>query len=749
MQLLYSRATPCPEFLSVSLILKTEVSKDSLSLPLREPFLLPSLGCTMPQTTSVQAVEELQHYLLSVLKSTKSTKEKSASKFSLSLLQEDERMLGDMQVFRPCKGQGLAMHYMLLRERPAMAPWLQLLVKSSKSSDANTAGSTVTPMTIADSDVAGVILCVAMTGLPSTCVQSPLHRSLHQRMTDCLDIFKRVGADDVTASSSLLATLLLTEDETRVSNPMAAAADGHLFGMEMDEATRTGLLGGGKKKSQESGMDAELENPLAVSSADEARLMVERLAVLAIAEHDTAFRKFEGKVNEKSTSRSRRRKAGKDADLDGFDFRGEKKSSRETTAVVAVSDAASVSSSASKLQLKQPKNDTARIAKSTRQTSVPALMASNKDTGGRARHSNAPSRARTISGSRRQASDNSSWSMDGSANTFGSQMGSTSESNFDPFSTHSAATTESATSSRKMGNDFDSMTGGMSMDSGFGGSFGEDTMGRGHRHASSNGRALPSTAEVPKVLVNVALNEDLTCFYKLSKMSSCSVEGVVQVQVKTNNNGGTVPFALALRDPSGHIQAVQENKKVAEVASNIDKQDRSYNFSVSVPSSENFFPVMRYKCGNDLRPVPIRVQTRVRMEDVHWRVALQISSNPHNEDNLTDLTIVMGVPSAVRGDSLTTSPAGGVWNESKRSVIWCVSELGGGEKFQLQARFEVDPGAASDGEDPKFPVLVRCQCMYAQLSDVQVEVNDMPDVAPADLKMKLTRRFRLSHRERP
>lgn len=148
------------------------------------------------------------------------------------------------------------------------------------------------------------------------------------------------------------------------------------------------------------------------------------------------------------------------------------------------------------------------------------------------------------------------------------------------------------------------------------------------------------------------------------------------------------------------------------------------------------------------------MQTRVRLEGSHWRVALQISSNPHNEDNLTDLTIIMGVPTAVRGESLTTSPPGGVWNESKRSVIWCVSELGGGEKFQLQARFErsdphVTPNEDSEDDKPKFPVLVRCQCMYAQLSDVEVDVRDIPQVIRADVKMKLARRFRLSHRERP
>jgi hypothetical protein len=39
--------------------------------------------------------------------------------------------------------------------------------------------------------------------------------------------------------------------------------------------------------------------------------------------------------------------------------------------------------------------------------------------------------------------------------------------------------------------------------------------------------------------------------------------------------------------------------------------------------------------------------------------------------------------------------------------------------------------------------------MYAQLSDIEVDVRDIPQVMDADVKMKLARRFRLSHRERP
>lgn len=219
---------------------------------------------------------------------------------------------------------------------------------------------------------------------------------------------------------------------------------------------------------------------------------------------------------------------------------------------------------------------------------------------------------------------------------------------------------------------------------------------------------------------------------------------------------------------------IQENRRYAddmtEALSEYNEEDTGvdYKFTISVPRADNYFPVMRYKCSNELRPVPIvsscqfdtilnklyvltfanhtqRVQTRVRLSGGYCRVALQISSNPANEDDLTDLTIIMGVPIEVRGETLTTSPPGGVWNAAKRSVIWCVAELGDGEKFQLQAQFEMED---VDQEKPKFPVLVRCQCMYAQLSDIELEVADIPEVFPAEVTMRLARRFRLSHRER-
>lgn len=123
--------------------------------------------------------------------------------------------------------------------------------------------------------------------------------------------------------------------------------------------------------------------------------------------------------------------------------------------------------------------------------------------------------------------------------------------------------------------------------------------------------------------VSVALNEDLTCSYRDSKISSCSVDGMIQVQIKNVEGLSDAmapddeppPFALYLRDPSRHIRSIQENKKYAggygaAVASitgeNVaDGSEHERKYVVTLPKTSSYFPVMRYKCSNDLRPVPI------------------------------------------------------------------------------------------------------------------------------------------------
>jgi len=121
-------------------------------------------------------------------------------------------------------------------------------------------------------------------------------------------------------------------------------------------------------------------------------------------------------------------------------------------------------------------------------------------------------------------------------------------------------------------------------------------------------------------------------------------------------------------------------------------------------------------------------------------------SNPSNGGDLIELTILMGVPSTVYGGTLSTQPPGGVWNKEKRSVIWCVTELGPGQKFQLQAQFDLVEELIDHKELPQFPVLIRCQSMFTQLSNVEVDVIQFGNTA--EVSMNLARRFRLSHKEK-
>ena len=111
----------------------------------------------------------------------------------------------------------------------------------------------------------------------------------------------------------------------------------------------------------------------------------------------------------------------------------------------------------------------------------------------------------------------------------------------------------------------------------------------------------------------------------------------------------------------------------------------------------------------------------------------------------------MSVPDGVRGETLQCNPPGGVWNETKRVVLWCVSELGGGEKFQLQSIFEIDDSLLNNekemAEELEFPVLARCQCTDALLTDVSFDVRDISDSFPAELSHTVARRFRVSHKE--
>lgn len=113
--------------------------------------------------------------------------------------------------------------------------------------------------------------------------------------------------------------------------------------------------------------------------------------------------------------------------------------------------------------------------------------------------------------------------------------------------------------------------------------------------------------------VSLALNEDLTCEYKQSKLSTLTVEGTIQVRMSTSYVGGppqevpsAIPFVLFFKDHSGHVRTLQENKKFVENRSHESEiAKREFTYTIRIPREEEYFPVVRYKCDTSLRPVPI------------------------------------------------------------------------------------------------------------------------------------------------
>lgn len=240
----------------------------------------------------------------------------------------------------------------------------------------------------------------------------------------------------------------------------------------------------------------------------------------------------------------------RDADLDGFDFRGG--GATKGKPVVGNASAAGAVGAPSKL-LKQSKNDTiSRLPSSStpgKGSSVPALMASIRDSGKKSRRSSVDNRTQGRRGNRRmpqqaaaqriggtdwsfnQLSNGDHTSRQGGANSNG--MG----ASFDPFAMNpsnsmgdaTASTTSETTPSRSTGFGSYEEEHEYALDSKFrGGSFGDsNSAGKPSSRSlfSSSGEDGPA-----RMQVNVALNEDLTCHYKLSQMSSCSVDGVIQVR---------------------------------------------------------------------------------------------------------------------------------------------------------------------------------------------------------------------------
>ena len=551
------------------------------------PILLSAPLASISQSQALEALKELHFHLNSTIKAATEVSADPSDQIAMTFFKEDARQMEDVQLFSPLSSAGIGLYYRLVRtdNKAVVNKLANMILMATKS---NSEASTLNSL----EGIWGFLLCVGITGLPLVTMPSDLFYHLSERVNDCKEILTRRGDLDGNSVKTLLATLLLYEDDARMTNSRIEAI--RLSAVpEPDESTQQkkggGLispLGVRTKRSSNRAMDDDDHGRrdgdtvlnIEIRGAEETRLISERLKVLSVAELETKLQKysqsaFERKSNldltggtAKGRFSSRKRSSGRDADFDNFDYKGP---SRDPAGGggggIGGSSSHHHKLQSSSFHSTQSGHSKGIAAIGAPRQAVQALRQPAKDTKLKAAPMlSAPRDSGT--GRRRGATSSNPGSFvetdDNTTATGGS---------FDPFGQQQKFTSVGSSSSGRQ--NFEDEDGTVS---------------------SQN-----------KLQVNVALNEDLSCSYRASQLSSCSVEGVVQVQVRANAQ--TAPFYLFLRDPSEQVDTFQENRKFADDVSDaiLEEDDADRKYTISVPNGDSYFPVVRYKCVDDLRPVPI------------------------------------------------------------------------------------------------------------------------------------------------
>jgi hypothetical protein len=119
----------------------------------------------------------------------------------------------------------------------------------------------------------------------------------------------------------------------------------------------------------------------------------------------------------------------------------------------------------------------------------------------------------------------------------------------------------------------------------------------------------PKSPYIPgsrKLFTTIALNEDLACTYRGSKLTSCAVQGIVQLQMRSQSTA-FVPFVVRVFDKEEHIETIEENE---QYANNLSKERRpedewTNKFIVTLPKADSYYPILKYTCSNKVIPVPL------------------------------------------------------------------------------------------------------------------------------------------------
>jgi len=472
MQLLHSSPVAAPEFASLSLLLSAGGTT--------KPLMVVSTLSTLSRGSALEALEELHGHVGRIIlaaassSSSTSTSSKDAAVrtgFAAELLREDEKSLrSTMQIYRPATAHGVGLHYRVMRG-PEASKLQSLIVASSAAVEPS-------------SEVLGVILCVGVAGLALAHGSESTVYALQQRMSDCIGYILQRNADAAQAKALLATFLLSIHDQDRISNERMEAPNLLVLPEVSDNDKSKSVLSspmgmmspiadfrkGSKRAGKQGNMDGGDEGP------DEPEEMGFPLSLdlgSAEAARVLADRLSVLSVAESDTLLRKYEHSGQErkANLDLTSVAKSRFRRRKTDARDADFD---------NFDYKGPPKQTEK--RTTAAKAIPALPQPTQEpaAGKLQLKSSKKDTRKAPSGSRR----------------LGAHVG--------------------ENHNRKRS----------SVRHQF-----EDDMSQDTRSHSGNHDGSSVMSSQARIQVQIALNEDLNCSYKLSQLSSCNVEGVVQVCV--------------------------------------------------------------------------------------------------------------------------------------------------------------------------------------------------------------------------
>lgn len=268
---------------------------------------------------------------------------------------------------------------------------------------------------------------------------------------------------------------------------------------------------------------------------------------------------------------------------------------------------------------------------------------------------------------------------------------------------------------------------------------------------------------VQEVQVPLIIQEQMSAIYSDQEdiIPLIDIKGSISIRPSRHLQGKTM--YLAVTDAENQLHEIKSvynvakevtdhiKESVVEFVKQYQDQGDSKIYKVEVPiKSDESKPIelVTFTGSEYLRPIPLLVTVKVKVKGSRVRVGVKIRSNPTNEQNITNISVLMAVPPDVSGESMRMSQKEGVWEPIKRVVGYQADGICPGETIDLKMEFDYSPTPQKDDSKvvlPKFPVLVRC---FAEDQLSSVQLNLAGGLGDNSLyQAEIEKRYRLFHRK--